>query len=161
MYEMLTGRLPFEAASASELSQLHRTAQPPAPRQWNSDISPEMEAVILKVLSKEPSSRYRNADQFGRVLMSANSTPPPSSLSATAPDRRAWLNQAPPGLSKPMDASPTPPQVSSVAKSNTPDTSPLDIDWATWALTLLALIAVGGLIPLWLWVYFLYFPAAP
>jgi serine/threonine-protein kinase len=35
--------------------------------------------------------------------------------------------------------------------------NPLDIDWVTIALGLLALIAVGGLIPFYLWVYFLFF----
>jgi hypothetical protein len=37
-----------------------------------------------------------------------------------------------------------------------PQENPLDIDWGTVLLGLLALIAVGGLIPLYLWVYFLY-----
>jgi len=35
-----------------------------------------------------------------------------------------------------------------------PKDNPLDIDWVTWILGLLALIAVGGLIPFWLWVYY-------
>jgi hypothetical protein len=34
--------------------------------------------------------------------------------------------------------------------------NPLDIDWITWLLGLLTLIAVGGLIPLYLWLFFLY-----
>jgi hypothetical protein len=37
-----------------------------------------------------------------------------------------------------------------------PKDNPLDIDWGTIILGLLALIAVGGLIPLYLWLYFLY-----
>jgi len=39
-----------------------------------------------------------------------------------------------------------------------PEENPLDIDWITWALGLLAFIAVGGLIPFWLWVYLSYNP---
>jgi serine/threonine-protein kinase len=34
----------------------------------------------------------------------------------------------------------------------------IDIDWVSVALGLLALIAVGGLIPFWMWVYFVYNP---
>ena len=34
----------------------------------------------------------------------------------------------------------------------------IDIDWISVALGLLALIAVGGLIPFWMWVYFVYNP---
>lgn len=135
MYEMLTGRLPFNASTASELSLLHRTATPAPPHQLNPEIYPEIEAIILKVLSKIPAARYRTADQFGQVLMSVNR---PSMI---APTRAAYV---PP---------PSPYQVPS-----RPSSSPLDIDWVTWALTILALIAVGGLIPLWLWVYLLYFP---
>ena len=33
------------------------------------EISPELEQILLKVLAKEPSQRYRTADQLGRVLM--------------------------------------------------------------------------------------------
>jgi hypothetical protein len=35
-----------------------------------------------------------------------------------------------------------------------PAENPLDIDWATWGLALFTLLAVGGLIPLWVLVYF-------
>jgi serine/threonine-protein kinase len=135
MYEMLTGRLPFNASTASELSLLHRTATPAPPHQLNPEIYPEIEAIIMKVLSKIPAARYRTADQFGQVLMSVNRP------SMFAPTRAAYV-----------------PPPSSYQASSRPSSSPLDIDWVTWALTILALIAVGGLIPLWLWVYLLYFP---
>ena len=36
--------------------------------------------------------------------------------------------------------------------------NPLDIDWITWLLGLLALIAVGGLIPFCIWVYYVVYP---
>jgi len=39
-----------------------------------------------------------------------------------------------------------------------PAAPPIDIDWLSVALGLLALIAVGGLIPFWMWVYFVYNP---
>ncbi len=68
-YFMLTGRLPFVAASAAELTELHKNALPPSPRQFNPAIPTDLEQIILKVLSKEPSARYRTADQLGRVLI--------------------------------------------------------------------------------------------
>jgi hypothetical protein len=43
-------------------------------------------------------------------------------------------------------------------RPSVPDENPLDIDWITIALGLLALIAVGGLVPFCLWVYFVFNP---
>lgn len=159
MYEMLTGRLPFEAPTASELSRLHRTAIPPSPRLLNPEIPPVIENILMKVLVKEPSARYRTADQFGRVLMSANRPTASQYPVATPSTHRSWPNRSShlPSQSSGYSAG-LPHQTS--AKS-TLQLSPLDIDWTTWALALLALIAVGGLIPLWLWVYLLYFPTMP
>jgi serine/threonine-protein kinase len=85
----------------------------------------------LKVLSKEPAARYRTADQFGRVLENF--------LSQVGPDAEL--------VAAPAHDLPTALQ----------EASPEDrVDWLAAALGLLALIAVGGLIPLWLWVWLLY-----
>ena len=68
LYEMLTGKLPFHADSSERLAELHQTLPPPSPRSLNPEISPTLESILLKVLSKEPAARYRTADQLGRVL---------------------------------------------------------------------------------------------
>jgi hypothetical protein len=53
----------------------------------------------------------------------------------------------------------TQPYVSPPAiETNQQKADPLDLDWITILLALLALIAVGGLIPFFLWVYFVYNP---
>lgn len=159
MFEMLTGRLPFNAPTASELSLLHRTAPPPSPRRLNPEINPNIEEILLKVLAKEPSARYRTADQLGRVLMLASQSASSPSLITTQPARRTWPNRSSPLTPLPSAYSANQPL--NPPHQSLPQSSPLDIDWTTWALALLALIAVGGLIPLWLWVYLLYFPTTP
>jgi serine/threonine-protein kinase len=176
-YEMLTGRLPFTANTATELSRLHRSALPQPPRQLNPSIPPALEQIILKVLSKEPSSRYRTADQFGRVLMSFNratvaspiaertpaqpspgTTQPPTPTvhtpSQPQPLPQAYPRSTPYVAPLPVASPPTvPPAIPAPQTQN-----PLDIDWLTWGLALLALITVGGLIPFWVWIYLLYNP---
>ncbi len=59
-FEMLTTQLPFEG-SVAELIVKHLRAPPPAPSQVRADLSPEIDATVLKMLSKDPSQRHRDA----------------------------------------------------------------------------------------------------
>lgn len=181
MYYMLTGRLPFTAATVQELVEMHRSAPPPPPRMFNPAIPPALEEIILKVLSKEPSARYRTADQLGRVLMtfSEQFLPQPESAQPISkplprkPTPQARSETAPPGLSRqPSSASavqqpvPRPPQPMKPLEKPAPAAqtaastgeNPLDIDWITLILGFIAFLAVGGLIPFCLWVYLVYNP---
>ena len=77
LYEMLTGTLPFQAATASDLAHLHLEAEPPPISEMLPEVSPGPGADPVKVLAKEPAQRYRTADQLGRVLMNFGNTRPP------------------------------------------------------------------------------------
>ena len=159
LFEMLTGQLPFSAESATELARLHRTAPPPSPHLLNAEIPPALEQIILKVLSKEPAARYRTADQLGRVLLTYSGQP--ASIAASPEVVATTTVSTPvPGQST---LAPPPQQLPAgypVANTTTgphnTQTSPLNIDWITIGLSLLALLAVLGLVPFFLWVYFLY-----
>ncbi len=178
LYEMLTGRLPFAGKTAAELSHLHRTAVPAPPSEFNPSIPSGLEQACLKVLSKEPSSRYRTADQFGRVLISLrnsleaprgevdvalkaavlvesnpNLTLPRKSISQTQPVPVQRRNNQPQLV--PVQV---PVQVPDASQTYAPPRNGLDIDWGTWALVVLMVICLGGLIPFWVWIYFLYNP---
>ncbi len=146
MYEALTGRLPFEEDTLEALTRLHREELPKAPRQLNAAIPPALERIILKVLSKEPSSRYRTADQLGRVLITFSKTLAGTSVTPISPSRSRPTE---PERPKPVKPDAPEPQPKPEAQPNY-----LDVDWVAVLLGLLALIAVGGLIPFWIWVYF-------
>ena len=178
LYEMLTGRLPFIANTAAELARMHRLVAPIPPSQLNPLIPLNLEQACLKVLSKEPSARYRTADQFGRVLISLSPSiyAAPSLVPPIAIPIAAELNPSPVPLQPaPTQTSPAllptsfpPDSVQPSAATSRPRNNPssvgpvtqnaLDIDWGTWALVLLMVITLGGLIPLWVWIYFLYNP---
>lgn len=162
LYEMITGRLPFIASTASDLAQMHREAQPTPPQAFLPEMPESLNQILMKVLSKEPSARYRTADQLGRVLLTLTN---PNELPVSADN----LNDAPTiGTQTLMDGLPEP-KGEAVGRHPKPGTdqvqrkldNPLDIDWGTWILGLFALLAVGGLIPFWLWVYFTYNPPIP
>jgi serine/threonine-protein kinase len=136
LYEMLTGQLPFVSDDPVELAKMHQNMIPIAPRQFNPQITPELEQIILKVLSKEPSHRYRTADQLGRVLLSYGSLPESPNHKPPMPIQTPSIRQ-----------SPSPSSAAVVEPS-------LDIDWLTIIVGLITVIMVGGLVPFWLYIWF-------
>jgi serine/threonine-protein kinase len=171
MYEMLTGKLPFTATSVEELARLHRDLPPPSPSQINPDVPPALEQVLIKVLSKEPSARYRTADQLGRVLMTIKQNPstvatsvvkeyplasePESQRVISTPQAAYLRREATANASPAVKPAYQTPRAVSVSQQPIKE-NPLEIDWITIGLGLLALITVGGLLPFYLWVFFLY-----
>jgi len=61
IYEMLTGKAPFDSESPVAIAYKHVREDPLPPSMVNPDISPELEAVVMKALAKNPENRYQNA----------------------------------------------------------------------------------------------------
>jgi serine/threonine protein kinase len=74
LYEMLTGRVPFEDDSAMSVALKHISDPPPSPAYLNPDISKDIEAVIMKTLDKDPAKRYQTGAEMVRALMAAFAT---------------------------------------------------------------------------------------
>jgi serine/threonine-protein kinase len=104
------------------------------------DISPVLAQIQTKVLSKEPSQRYRTADQLGRVLLNFGNA------------------KSAPALSLTPEAAPAPVTLPLASPAPAPAAALPEIDWVSIGLGLMALVAVLGLVPFWLWVYFVYNP---
>lgn len=148
LYEILTGALPFNAPTSEELARMHLEDQPIPVSEYIPDVPPALEQIVMKVLSKEPAARFRTADQLGRVLLKFGTqreeTPAPP------------LNLTPEAVT--TYRQPEPPHAHPEPVSHTPEVPLPEIDWGTIALALLALISAGGLIPFWIYIYFVYNP---
>src|SRR5947207_6568132 len=70
MYEMLTGRTPFEGNTAVVVAMQHIQDAPRPPSQFNPHIPPALEEIILHCLEKVPEMRYRDGSQLARALES-------------------------------------------------------------------------------------------
>ncbi|MGB5296777.1 MAG: protein kinase [Thermoanaerobaculia bacterium] len=79
LFEMATGRRPFEADSAAEVLHAHRSTPPPDPRSLVPDLSLGLSSIILRCLDKSPDDRFDSATQLRQALEGLN-TAPDSSL---------------------------------------------------------------------------------
>jgi eukaryotic-like serine/threonine-protein kinase len=91
LYEVLTGKLPFDAKNAMDYIQLHVTAKPIPLNQRvaGKSFPPLLEQIIDRALSKRPEDRFASAADFASamqlVLRGATELPPALQLPATLP----------------------------------------------------------------------------
>lgn len=64
IFEMLTGRLPFEASTAAEYMEKHIKEPPLLPSKINPLLPERLEAIILKCLEKDPGKRYQRMEEI-------------------------------------------------------------------------------------------------
>lgn len=147
LFELFTGRLPFEAENPMELAMMHMSQPPPAPRSLRPDLNPAVEAVILKALEKQPEDRYQTGRALYEDLYRAvravwgAAGPPPTLARLTMAEqvRRKSQPLPPPTLppqaastaALPPPASPPPPTLVD-AGPRPPAIEPLVIPVETW-----------------------------
>jgi serine/threonine protein kinase len=71
LYQMLTGRLPYDGDSPLEILVKQATDPLPRPRDVNPDLSRQVERVLLKALSREPHDRFQSMAEFEQEFRSA------------------------------------------------------------------------------------------
>jgi hypothetical protein len=64
IYEMVSGRVPFEGETALAVAMKHKTEKPRDVREFNFQVSPELAGVIAKCLEKAPESRYQTGEEL-------------------------------------------------------------------------------------------------
>ena len=106
LYEGLTGRVPFEADTpvAVALKQVSERSRPPSA--LNPQVSPALDALVLKALAKDPADRFQTANDFLSALDAAEADPSAGAGTAAYPavavveeelapedPMRAWLTR--------------------------------------------------------------------
>jgi serine/threonine protein kinase len=79
MFQLLTGELPFKADSFMGLLNKHMFEAPPRPSAVNPsvEIAPEVEAIILKALQKDPALRFQSMQAFAAAVTAVGTGAPP------------------------------------------------------------------------------------
>ncbi len=92
LYEIFTGKRPFDASSSEEMARLRDKSTPTAPSQFVKELDPLIERVILRCLERDPAKRPASALQVAAALpggdplaaaLSAGETPSPEMVAAS------------------------------------------------------------------------------
>jgi serine/threonine protein kinase/tetratricopeptide (TPR) repeat protein len=107
LFEMLTGRLPFEGDTPLSVAVKQKSEAPPAPRSLNPEIPEDLNRVILKCLEKAKEKRYQSATEFLADLAgtekSLPTTPHPlparkpltsKEITVRLPSKKIWIPAA-------------------------------------------------------------------
>jgi serine/threonine protein kinase len=163
LYELLTGRRPFQADSSYTVlnAQLN---EPPTPLiQVNPSVPPALNEIVLRAMAKRPEDRFQTADEFRDSLRGLNEAVVPAAASPVAaqpPQYSAPSAQAP-ALYAPVDPAPssaipaasaTPPAFAPVQPAYAPPPQANRGHRGLWiaigaAAAILALVAVAAVLP--------------
>ncbi len=78
LYEMLTGKVPFDGDTPVSIAMRQINEAPLAPRVALPQLSPALNDVVMKALEKRPGARFRTAEEFTQALLAVRETLPES-----------------------------------------------------------------------------------
>jgi serine/threonine protein kinase len=76
LYELATGKRPFDGATDFQIMQAHLNIAPPAPRSLRAELPEALEAVILQALAKRPADRFHSARAMAHAIRVASASVP-------------------------------------------------------------------------------------
>jgi len=91
LFELLTGEPPFTGDSPVAVAYQHVREDPRRPSEVNPNIPPELDAVVLKALSKNPINRYQSAAEMRSDLVRVRSGQPPMAPAVLSEDDRTAM----------------------------------------------------------------------
>jgi eukaryotic-like serine/threonine-protein kinase len=81
-YQLMAGRLPYEAASLTDLARQQDTGPPQPLHQINRDVPPALSAAVLRALEHHPEDRYKDAREMEQALREGLRGVPPAPTTA-------------------------------------------------------------------------------
>jgi serine/threonine-protein kinase len=75
LFELLTARLPFEGESVPQVCANVLAAPAPPPSVHRPEIDPELDAIVLRCLEKDPTRRFGSVSELARALLPSSDTP--------------------------------------------------------------------------------------
>jgi serine/threonine protein kinase len=148
LYEMLTGRRPFEGDSAAGVALKRLTDDPPRPLVAGAPLPPGLEAILRRALEREPAQRFPDAGSFAEALRGWQKDPAsaPAGLVSASPPPPAALPPAgeptvyvPPPVARPSDRAPYAGPPRRMARPARQQRQP----WWIWLLAVLAVLLLG------------------
>jgi serine/threonine-protein kinase len=133
LYQMLTGRVPFQGESAVAIALKHLSESPPPPSMLRPGLSPELERVVLRALEKDPERRFASAQDFIAALRAARGAP--------GGPENTQIIAAPPPVAPPLVHRTTTDSV--VVPPPPPDPVERERRRWPWALGLLAVLGIA------------------
>ena len=95
LYELLTGKLPFQGDSQYSLMTAQLNQQPPSPISLRTDLPPALNEIILMAMAKDPADRFQSADAFCNALKSVPVSALPSPGTTFTPTPRTPVPLSP------------------------------------------------------------------
>ncbi|HEU4979309.1 MAG TPA: Stk1 family PASTA domain-containing Ser/Thr kinase [Solirubrobacteraceae bacterium] len=132
LYEMLTARVPFEGDSAVTIALKQVNEAPVPPSTYNAAVTPELEAIVLRALEKDPARRFGDADEFIAALEHARAGVPDDAVAQ------------PTGAMPPVVPAPVPVAERIYPAQPLPPPEEREGRWWLWLLALL--LVVGAIV---------------
>jgi serine/threonine-protein kinase len=136
IYELLCGHPPFVGDNPVSVAYQHVREDPRAPSSSNTDVTPAIDAIVLKALAKNPANRYQSAGEMRADLLRAAAGRPVMATPVMRDEERTSMIAAPPATRSGPPTRPVARVASPPRRNNT---------WVAVALTLLGVLAVGAL----------------
>ena len=124
LYELLTGRVPFDAESAVTIALKQVSEEPVPPSEYNAAVSDHLEDIVMRALQKDPAKRFADAEEFIVALEQARGVVPGTGeYTRIAPNTGSYPGLAPVAALEEADRR--------------------NLRWLWWLLLLLALVGIG------------------